>query len=195
MAAKKISKVKFFIFLFSLAFVALLIELAAYIQCYSFVQKVPEDDGQILRIIFFGSSENPEGETVSAKIYVLDRNGFEIAEIERSWPKPYLSVDFRSATFLKKTYFFPEKIYGTSTVSSESKNIWKSFERSSSSYLERYYIKKRRCLLGTDEIQQKCLYRFFKFALNKNTVNLSECETGKTYGVFAKNGNLTVQVE
>lgn len=195
MVAKKSYKLKFFIVLFSFAFAVLLIELAAYIQCYSFVKKVPEDNGQILRIIFFGSSENPEGETVSAKIYVLDRKGFEIAEIERSWPKPYLSVDFRSATFLKKTYFFPEKIYGTSSVSSERKNIRKTFERNSSSYLERYYIKKRHCLLGIDEIQQKCLYRFFKFALNKNTVNLSECETGKTYGVFAKKGILTVQVE
>lgn len=192
MTAKKIRKSKlFFIVLLAVSGIILLFELAAFLQCYYFVKKVPEFSGQILRVILFGSSENPEGETVSAKIAVLDYNGSEIAVIERSWPKPYLAVDFRSASFLQNTYFFPEKIYGTSSVS-ESKNI---FERHSSSYLDRYYIKKSRCLLGNNELQKKAMFSFFKFALNKNTVNLSSCEIGKYYGVFAEDGILTVQAE
>ncbi len=192
MAVKKISRRKiFFGILFSVAGILLVLQLAGYLQCYYFVQKIPQDSGQILRIMLFGSSENPEGETVSAKISVLDRNGSEIAVIERSWPRLYLAVTFRSASFLNKTYFFPERIFGTNSVS-VSQNI---LERKSSSYLIRYFVENQQCLLGTDDFQRKGLLRIFYFAMNKTTVNLSGCETGRNYGVFAENGKLIVRSE
>ena len=192
MAVKKLSRRKLFFFiLFSSAGILLVLQLAGYLQCYYFVQKIPQDNDQILRVMLFGSSENPEGETVSAKISVLDRSGAEIAVIERSWPQLYLAVTFRSASFLNKTYFFPERIYGTNSVS-VNQNI---LERKSSSYFVRYFVKNHQCFLGTDDFQRKGLYRIFYFALNKTTVNLSSCETGKNYGVFAENGKLIVRSE
>ena len=192
MPVKKVRTFKiFFIIFFSLAGLLLLFELFFYLQCYSYVNKLPQDKGQLLRIMLYGSSENPEGQTVSAKISILNRNGREIACVERSWPKPYLAVDFRYSAFMGNNYYFPEKIYGTSSVS-VSRSI---LERNSSSYLERYYINNHHCLLGTDDFQQKVLYRFFTFAVNKNTVNLSDCETGKYYGVFAEKGRLIVRAE
>lgn len=192
MPAKKISARRlFFGFLFSAAGILLVMQLASYLRCYYIVQKIPSDNGQILRIMLFGSSENPEGETVSAKISILDRSGTEIAAVERSWPKLYLAASFRSASFLGKTYFFPERIFGTNSVS-VSNNI---IERNSSIYIERYFIRKRQCLLGTDDFQRKGLYRLFYFAMSKCTVNLSGCETGRNYGVFAENGRLIVRAE
>lgn len=192
MTIKKISRRKlFFGFLFSVAGILLVLQLASYLQCYYFVQKIPQDNGQLLRIMLFGSSENPEGETVSAKISVLDRSGSEIAVIERSWPQLYLAVTFRSTSFLNRTYFFPEQIFGTNSVSVNSR----IFERKSSSYFVRYFVKNRQCFLGVDDFQRKGLYRIFYFALNKTTVNLSGCETGRNYGVFAENGKLIVRSE
>ena len=192
MAVKKLSRRKlFFSILFSVAGILLVLQLVGYLLCYYFVQKIPQDNDQILRVMLFGSSENPEGETVSAKISVLDRSGAEIAVIERSWPQLYLTVTFRSTSFLNKTYFFPERIYGTNSVS-VNQNI---LERKSSSYFVRYFVKNHQCFLGTDDFQRKGLYRIFYFALNKTTVNLSGCETGKNYGVFAENGKLIVRSE
>lgn len=192
MAVKKISRRKiFFGILFSVAGILLVLQLVGYLQCYYFVQKIPQDSGQILRIMLFGSSENPDGETVSAKISVLDRSGSEIAVIERSWPQLYLAVTFRSASFLNKTYFFPEQIFGTNSVS-VGQNI---LERKSSSYFIRYFVENHQCFLGTDDFQRKGLYRIFYFALNKTTVSLSGCETGRNYGVFAENGKLIVRSE
>ncbi len=192
MTVKKIGRRElFFGILFFVAGILLILQFAGYLQCYYFVKKIPQDNGQILRIMLYGSSENPDGETVSAKISVLDRNGSEIAVIERSWPQLYLAVTFRSASFLNKTYFFPERIYGTNSVS-VSKNI---LERKSSSYFIRYFIENNQCFLGTDDFQRKGLFRIFYFALNKTTVNLSGCETGKNYGVFAENGKLIVRSE
>lgn len=192
MSVKRINGRKlFFGFLFSAAGILLALQLVSYLRCYYIVQKIPSDNGQILRIMLFGSSENPEGETVSAKISILDRNGAEIAAVERSWPRLYLAASFRSASFLGKTYFFPERIFGTNSVS-VNKNI---LEHNSSIYIERYFVKKRQCLLGTDEFQRKGLYRLFYFAMNKCTVSLSGCETGRNYGVFAENGRLIVRPE
>ncbi len=192
MAVKKISRRKlFFGFLFFAAGILLVLQLAGYLQCYYFVHKIPQDNGQILRIMLFGSSENPEGETVSAKISVLDRSGSEIAVIERSWPQLYLAVTFRSASFLNRTYFFPEQIFGTNSVSVSSRIL----ERKSSSYFVRYFVKNHQCFLGVDDFQRKGLYRIFYFALNRTTVNLSGCETGRNYGVFAENGKLIVRSE
>ena len=90
----------FFGILFSLAGIMLLLQLIGYLQCYYFVQKIPQDNGQILRVMLFGSSETSDGETVSAKISILDRSGSEIAAVERSWPQLYLAVSFRNACFL-----------------------------------------------------------------------------------------------
>ena len=80
---------------------------------------------------------------------------------------------------------------GTNSVS-VNQNI---LERKSSSYFVRYFVKNHQCFLGTDDFQRKGLYRIFYFALNKTTVNLSGCETGKNYGVFAENGKLIVRSE
>lgn len=181
----------FFSILGAVVFVFLMWELFFFLKCYSIVSKIPQDNNQVLRIMLFGSSDNPDGETVSAKISVLDRNGGEVAVIERSWPEPYLSVDFRSAQFLNRQYFFPYIIYGSSTVAS-----YKSFfRRNYGSNLSRYYIENGQCLMGIDQFQKKGLFYIFYFALNKNTVSLSSCKTGIYYGVFVEDGRLTVHEE
>lgn len=192
MTLRKIGRRRvFFGILFSLAGIMLLLQLIGYLQCYYFVQKIPQDNGQILRIMLFGSSETPDGETVSAKISILDRSGSEIAAVERSWPQLYLAVTFRNASFLNKTYFFPERIFGTNSVA-VSRTFFKG---NSTSYIVRYFVKEHKCFLGADDFQRKGLFRIFYFAVNKTTVSLSECETGKIYGVFAENGRLIVRSE
>lgn len=181
----------FFSIIGVLVFVFLIWELFFYIKCYSYSFKIPKDDHQVLRIMLYGSSDNPEGETVSAKISVLDRNGSEIAVIERSWPDPYLSVDFRSAEFLNHKYFFPEMIYGSSTVA----NYRKFFKRNYGTNLDRYYMENYECLLGVNKDQRKGLFYISYFALNRNTVSLSSCKTGVYYGVFIENEKISVHEE
>lgn len=182
---------KIFIFSLCLIFVLLLLELVLYFSCLFSAKKIPASDGQLLRIMLYGSSENPEGETVSAHISVLDLQGTEIAVIERSWPKAYLAVDFRKASFLGKSYFFPEVIYGTDSVSVRAS----VFERHTGSFLDRYYIENGKCLTGSTGFHKKMLYRFYKFSTGRSTVSLAACDTGCYYGVFAENGLLTVRSE
>lgn len=162
-----------------------------YLFCYYFCNKVSQNEDQLCRIMLFGSSENPDGNTVSAKISILDKHGTEIATIERSWPDPYLAIDFKEAVFLNRKYFFPEFIYGVSTVG-YGQNI---FPGKTGSRLERYYIENFSCLLGSTRFQRKAFYYMHGFALNKNTVNLSECENGIYYGIFNQNGKLILRQE
>ncbi len=177
--------------IFSLALLVLLLQVFTYVQCYFFISKLPADNGQILRVMLYGSTENAEEKTISAKISVLDRKGSEVFTLERSWPKLYLAVTFKSVSFLRNTYFFPEKVFGTDTVSVHH-NV---FEIIPSSNITKYYIVQNKCLLGADDFEKRILRKIFYFAFKTETLSLSSCETGKTYGVFCENGKLTVRKE
>lgn len=185
---KKVLGGLFLFFMFSI----LMVELVRFVSCYFYVRNVTQNETQVMRIMLFGSSDNPEGETVSAKISVLDSNGSEVAIIERSWPEPYLAVDFRSASFLGKNFYFPDLIYGTVSVTSHKSFIQR---RRSGTVLDRYYVEHEKCLLGTNRYQKKALFNIFSFSLNKNTVNLSSCENGIYYGVFNEGGKLVLRQE
>ena len=200
MAVKKLSRRKlFFSILFSVAGILLVLQLVGYLQCYYFVQKIPQDNDQILRVMLFGSSENPEGETVSAKFSLLDQNGNDIAVIERSWPDSFLAVDFSTSERKGIINYFPEKIYGTDSVISRKH----FFIRKSGTNLIPYYMENRKCLFGISETEQSKMYDAAVFALNplsflyskKYTVNLSLCKTAVYYGIFIENGKLILRKE
>lgn len=189
---RKFGKKKSIIVLFLIfTSLVLLIELGMYLSCFYYSSKVSQKDQELCRIMLFGSSENPEGNTVSAKISILDRHGTEIAIIERSWPDPYLSLDFRGAFFLNRMYYFPQIVYGVSTVT----NSQVLFRGKKGTRLDRYYVENFSCLLGINEFERKALFYIQTFALNKNTVNLSGCENGIYYGIYNKNGKLVLLKE
>lgn len=198
------NKFLFFIFSFFTILLALLIIINTFtlIRSYLTYPKLSSDSHQILRVIFYGSSESFEGTTVSANISLLDRSGMEIARIERSWPDSFLAVDFSSAEFGDSLFFFPEKIYGTDSVI--NMNNFKIGKKGTN--LIHYYIENGECMFGRNKTERKYLYSMASFALNplakfmnglsnKYTVNLSECKSGIYYGIFAENGLLTLRIE
>ena len=169
---------------------------------YFSYSRVTSDNHQIMRIILFGSSENPEGDTVSASITLLDRCGNDFAVIERSWPKEFLAVDFADVDFKGHNYYFPEKIYGTNSVVSRNSFI----TRKQGTNLVPYYMENGICLFGSDENEQRNLYRLARFAFSpfsfilcgiskRYTVNLSLCSPGIFYGIYVENGQLALKKE
>lgn len=190
----------YLLYLFLIVFV--LINFFQFLSGYAACRKLNSENCQIFRIILFGSSDYPEGETVSAKFSLLDRKGNEIAVIERSWPDSFLAVDFSTAECNGRISYFPEKIYGTdSVITRRHFNV-----RKKGTNLVPYYLENRICLFGITESERKNLYKAALFALNpcsnllyfyskKYTVNLSLCKNGVYYGIYVEDGKLLLQEE
>lgn len=193
----------FFFSLFILILSILIVwNVFSFLFGYFSYSRVTPDNHQILRIILFGSSENPEGDTVSANITLLDRGGNDFAVIERSWPKEFLAVDFADVDFKGHNYYFPEKIYGTNSVVSRNSLI----KRKQGTNLVPYYMENGICLFGVTEKEQKNLYKLARFAFSplsfilcgiskRYTVNLSLCSPGIYYGIYVENGKLSLKKE
>lgn len=155
--------------------------------------------------MIYGSSENKDGNTVSAKIAILDTNGTEISVVERSWQGSYLSMEFASLSLNGKNYFFPYLVKGTESVI-ERESI---FRKKRGTFLYPYFIENYSCLLfsSDDEDVQKNLYKIAQSAKNpfavyftkfsrRFVVNLSMCESGVYYGIFTdSDGKLSVRKE
>lgn len=198
-------KSPFKLFLFSLLVFVITLTIicntVSLLSCYFACPKVLPDNHQVLRIIFYGSSETSDGSTVSANISILDRSGQEIVKIERSWPDDFLAADFASAEFGDNIYYFPERIYGTNSVLTRRN----PFSKKPGTDLVPYYIENGSCLFGTTDIEKRSLYKLGIFSLNpysvfmglakRYTVNLSGCRPGVYYGIFAENGILSLKPE
>ncbi len=199
-------KKRFNSFFFSL-FVLILSILIVW-NLFSFIfgifsySRVTPDNYQVLRIILFGSTDNPEGESVSASVSLLDRSGMEFAVIERSWPKEFLAIDFADVDFSGHNYYFPEKIYGTNSVVSRNTFL----KKKQGTNLIHYYMENGACLFGTSETERKNLFRLGSFAFNplsfvfygikkRYTVNLSLCSPGTYYGIYVEDGSLVLKKE
>ena len=202
MKAKKLRSAFFSVLVLTFSFILVWNGFNFLVSFFSYAAVSP-DSHQVLRVILYGSSNTPEGDTVSAKIAVLNRQGDDIAVIERSWPASFLAVDFSTAEFGDKIYSFPEKIYGTNSVIPRHAFF---MNRRPGTNLAPYYLENRRCLFGNDEREQKNLYKIANFALSpfsvlitgfskKYTVNLAACEAGIYYGVFVENGTLALRRE
>ena len=162
--------------------------------CFPAGTMLPLPEYQILRVNVLSKSQSFSGSSVSARIAILDMQGNDCAVIERSWNGDYLYLTFRTAEFNGKTFFFPEKIYG-----SESAVLKKSFgSHKRGTNLLSYYLENNQCFLTGNRssyLHRKNMFILARFAFSpmaavasgfssRYTVNLSECEPGKDYGVF-----------
>lgn len=187
------------IFVASVFAFVLLLNLSVFVKGFAACGKISSKNCQLLRIVLYGSSDTPDGETVSAKISLLDRNGNDIAVIERSWPDSFLAVDFSAAERRGVINYFPEKIYGTDSVISRRH----FYIRKAGTNLIPYYLENRKCLFGISESDKSGMYDAAVFALNpfsylyakKYTVNLSLCKTAVYYGIFVEKGKLILREE
>lgn len=157
---------------------------------------------ELIRIKIFGSSRNEDGNTVSARISIIDTNGNETAVIERSWSGNYLSINFYKTSICKKSFFFPVEIYGKNQMLEGQR-----FHTVGTS-LNRYYDENQECLLlgaSSTKKDRQHLYNISSFANGKNfvfkigkvhqlTVDLSYCQTGAYYSVsVGKDGKLELK--
>ena len=201
MFIEAIKSIKKFVFLLIFLFLILILFCNSVVLVKGYIAsgKISSQNCQLLRIILYGSSDTPDGETVSAKFSLLDQNGNDIAVIGRSWPDSFLAVDFSTSERKGIINYFPEKIYGTDSVISRKH----FFIRKSGTNLIPYYMENRKCLFGISETEQSKMYDAAVFALNplsflyskKYTVNLSLCKTAVYYGIFIENGKLILRKE
>ena len=92
----------------------------------------PPQEYDSIQFILYGIGDD----TISARFSLLDTNGNEIVEIERSWNQSSLFVEFLYACYNGKYYSFPLRIYsGTNPASSSGVK------------LAPYYLTKKQCLL------------------------------------------------
>ena len=104
------------------SFLALFIVFAVrFANCFGAAERLPGVERyEIMRILPYGTSAGSDGETVSASVSILDTSGNECARIERSWRGSVLAVDFKSAEFSGKRFYFPCELYGREIVSAAS---------------------------------------------------------------------------
>lgn len=162
------------------------------------------DTYEYLRIKLYGSTQTPDGNTVSATFSIVDSNLNEIAVIERSWSGSYLAVEFDVFRMNGRQFIFPGKIYGKNHIF-ETK-----LSRRKVTNLEKYYNENKQCMLygyGTTYSQRHLLYNIATFATKttlfpvpdfgftkKYILDLSNCITDKYYSVTqSPEGNLTIQ--
>ena len=163
MFIEAIKSIKKFVFLLIFLFLILILFCNSVVLVKGYIAsgKISSQNCQLLRIILYGSSDTPDGETVSAKFSLLDQNGNDIAVIERSWPDSFLAVDFSTSERKGIINYFPEKIYGTDSVISRKH----FFIRKSGTNLIPYYMENRKCLFGISETEQSKMYDAAVFAL------------------------------
>lgn len=157
-----------------------------FLRCFGDAKELPRIPAyDMMHFTVFGSS----GDTVSGRFTLYDTSGKEIAEIERSWNAPSLSITFTAACFDDRLFVFPYKIYG-----SENKNIWNGTS------LEPYYMEHGLCLLLSEwssKKQKRALYHLGVFALAKSvsyftkfarqyTIDLSTCDSGREYMIVVQ---------
>ncbi len=169
--------------------------LFSFANCFIKSRNLSMQDNEILRIRFFGNTEENGTNTVSANIVLLDNAGTEIAVVERSWNGSFLAMDFVKTEFYGSNYYFPLDIYAVNSISEVYKNN-KNLKKTGTN-LTKYYIDLKRCLLVQPIQLQKKLFSIADFSLNpfifvsvfftkKITLSLHECEGGKTYGIYVK---------
>lgn len=174
-----------------------------YLSCLTASYKIDDNNNQeYLRVMIYGSSATPEGNTVSGTFSIIDSNGNEIATIERSWSGAYLAVEFVQIYLNGRYYIFPSKIYGKNRIIEDRK------ERKKGIALEKYYNDYGQCMLlgfGSSLEERKNLYKIAIFATkkyhfltfghtSKYTIDLSACKTNRYYTIACNNkGNLELK--
>lgn len=171
--------------------------------CFPAAKHLSSLEYQILRIHILSSIDSDSERAVSARIAILDMEGNDCAVIERSWNGNYLFASFRTAKFDGKAFFFPDRIY-----SSETHPATKSIgARKGGTSLFPYYCEQKQCFLPGSRsapASRRSMFFLARFAFSplasvtscfseKYTVNLSECETDKDYGIFISGGALKLR--
>ena len=185
-------------FIFNAVFASLLILFIVFAvrfaNCFGVAERLPAIERyEIMRILIYGTSVGADGETVSASVSILDTSGNECARIERSWRGSVLAVDFKSAEFSGKRFYFPCELYGREIVSASS-----PFFRRRGTELFRYYNENKQCmLLGASSPfeRRRDLYALARFALSPfsafaagfsrgYSADLAQCRAGVHYSVI-----------
>lgn len=165
------------------------------------VQEIPQQE--YLRLIIYGSSSSPDGNTISAAFSIVDTKGNEIAKIERSWTGNYLAVEFAEIEFNKKSFLFPYGIYGKEHI------MQTKASRNKKTTLEKFYDDNSQCLLlgfGSTYEDRKNLYIISRFANKKipvltfgqvasYTLDLSDCKINRYYSIQRTSSGKLLVVE
>ena len=195
-------------FIFNAVFASLLILFIVFAvrfaNCFGAAERLPSIERyEIMRILIYGTSVGADGETVSASVSILDTSGNECARIERSWRGSVLAVDFKSAEFSGKRFYFPCELYGREIVSASS-----PFFRRRGTELFRYYNENKQCmLLGSPSTfeNRHDLYALARFAFTPFSVfaagfsrdysaDLAQCRAGVHYSVIVgTDGKLKIE--
>lgn len=163
--------------------------------------EIPEQE--YIRLIIYGSSSSPDGNTISAAFSIVDTNGNEIAKIERSWAGNYLAVDFAETGFDQKSFLFPYGIYGKERIMQTKSSRYKK------TTLEKFYDDNSQCLLlgfGSTYEDRKNLYIISRFANKKipvltfgrvstYTLDLSDCKINRYYSIQRTSSGKLLVVE
>lgn len=171
-------------------------------RCFSAAEHLPETEAvPVVRVRLYGASSETGTNTVSAAITIIDSDGNDFANVERSWNGAVLCIDFVSADFSGKTVLFPESVYGKDVLGEKP-------GRKSRTNLAPYYLENGQCLLLGSESAYSArvnMYRLAKFALSPSaqlttgfskryTVDLSGCVSGADYYISTGyNGLITIQ--
>ena len=195
-------------FIFNAVFASLLalfiVFAVRFANCFGAAERLPGIERyEIMRILLYGTSVGSDGETVSASVSILDTSGNECARIERSWRGSALAVDFKSAEFSGKRFYFPCELYGREIVSTSS-----PFFRRRGTELFRYYNENTQCmLLGSASTfeDRYDLYTLARFALTPFSVfaagfsksysaDLAQCRAGVYYSIIVgTDGTLKIE--
>ena len=195
-------------FIFNAVFASLLILFIVFAvrfaNCFGAAERLPAIERyEIMRILIYGTSVGADGETVSASVSILDTSGNECARIERSWRGSVLAVDFKSAEFSGKRFYFPCELYGREIVSASS-----PFFRRRGIELFRYYNENKQCmLLGASSPfeRRRDLYALVRFAFSPfstfasgfskdYSADLAQCRSGVYYSVIVgTDGTLKIE--
>lgn len=165
-------------------FIAVLVFAYKYFICYYAASNLESSlYYDCAKVLVYGSGDD----SVSASITFTDSDSNIVAEFERSWNAPSVSVDFACVTFLGKKSYFPYRIYA-----SDSPGV------NSGVMLRKHLFSKGRFeLLGsswTDEQKKYAgmiadfaltpAFSIFSSHLSYYSVNLGGCIPGKEYRLF-----------
>ena len=187
------------VFFFSFVFCGILFGIIAsyvfqFFFSFSLAKAIPDNEKFFIpaKFVIYGSGYN----TVSARVWLYDRNGAEIAVIERSWNGEKLFLEFDTAEFQQKIIPYPSHLY--------TEDSYKNGVR-----LDRYYNEKGLCRLYSDigepDKVKNAYYRLSLFALSrfplsgghskKITLELSNYKTGELWSIItAVDGTVSVIV-
>lgn len=178
-----------------------------YSELVSASEKVTEyHQREYLRIKIYGTTWDNDINTISGQFTIIDKNGSEMAAIERSWTGNYLAIEFTVLDLKGKQYIFPSCIYGKNKILEGKKY------KNKGTRLSKYYLDNKQCLLPGNPItsrasreEKAALFRIAAFADSRFpvilsgsrsifTVDLSRCKTGNYYSiVYSENEGFSVQ--